>query len=305
MSRLKYLLQIQQRVDTQKTASKQKPLVEVISETLDKTADKNASQTKSGKLDNRQMNKGKGKEVNVKEDTKRNGPKTEHKHVKENDAYLDKKGNKAAKDINVKKEKADKTEFETKEPESKMNARVLDTEELAVQTSETLKTEMKDKKSQDMKGEDRKSQDMKGEDRKSQDMKGELEEAFKELCDPLIPVRGHGLIRLTRLVQRRGKEAYDKKDTIMKIFEENLDHTDSYMYLSSVNGLAAMAEIFPDLVVTRLCEQFANVDKDGRKRSSELRMKLGEIMVKASRSLGMISIAPGPDVLKLFHAQLN
>ena len=283
-SRLKYLLQIQQSVDTQKTASKQKPLVEVISETLDKTADKNASQTESGKSGLKTENK-----QTIKEVTKNAGLKIEHKHVKENDASLDKKGNKAAEDINVKKHKADKTEFETKEPESKMNARVLDTEELAVQTSEALKTEMKDKK----------SQDMKGEDRKSRDMKGELEEAFKELCDPLIPVRGHGLIRLTRLIQRRGKETYDKKDTIMKIFEENLDHADSYMYLSSVNGLAAMAEIFPDLVVPRICEQFANDGKDGRKRSSELRMKLGEIMVKASRSLGMISIAQGPEVLKL------
>ena len=231
--------------------------------------------------------------MNVKEGTKSDGLKTEYMHVKENDTKLE--GYKAAEDINVKKQKTDKTEFETKECTSKMNARVLDTEELEIEASETLKSEMKGKK----------SQDMKGEEMKSKEMRGELEEAFKELCDPLIPVRGHGLIRLTRLVQRRGKEAYYKKDTIMKIFEENLDHADSYMYLSSVNGLAAMSEIFPDLVVPRLCEQFANVDKDERKRSSELRMKLGEIMVKASRSLGIFSIGPGPEVLKLFHAQLN
>ena len=117
----------------------------------------------------------------------------------------------------------------------------------------------------------------------------ELEEAFKELCDPLLPVRGHGLIRLTRMVQRRDKEAYDRKETVLKIFEENLDHPDSYMYLSSVNGLAAMADVFPDFVIPRLCEQFANAGKEGKKRSPELRMKLGEIMVKASRSLGIVA----------------
>ena len=115
----------------------------------------------------------------------------------------------------------------------------------------------------------------------------ELEEAFKELCDPLLPVRGHGLIRLTRMVQRRDKEAYERKETILKIFEENLDHPDSYMYLSSVNGLAAMADLFPDLVIPRLCEQFTNTGNEGKRRSPELRMKLGEIMVKASRSLGI------------------
>ena len=116
----------------------------------------------------------------------------------------------------------------------------------------------------------------------------ELEEAFKELCDPLLPVRGHGLIRLTRMVQRRDKEAFERKETILKIFEENLDHPDSYMYLSSVNGLAAMADVFPDFVIPRVCEQFTNSGKEGKKRSPELRMKLGEIMVKASRSLGKV-----------------
>lgn len=121
----------------------------------------------------------------------------------------------------------------------------------------------------------------------SENTNGELENAFKELCDPLLPVRGHGLIRLTSMVKRRDKEAYEKRGTVLKIFEENLDHPDSYIYLSSVNGLTAMSEVFPDFMVPRLCEQFASVEKMGKKRSSELRIKLGEILVKASRSLGM------------------
>ena len=187
---------------------------------------------------------------------------------KENLYNLDKKGSTETENVADKVKKTDKTGFNLKNNKASSET---------VRVNEKLDNEI-----------DKSSAKTEAKAGKSEKGVGELEEAFKELCDPLLPVRGHGLIRLTRLVQRRGKEAYDKKDTIMKIFEENLDHTDSYMYLSSVNGLAAMAEIFPDLVVPRICKQFGNIDKEGKKRSSELRMKLGEIMVKASRCLGIL-----------------
>ncbi|XP_053401434.1 LOW QUALITY PROTEIN: transport and Golgi organization protein 6 homolog [Mercenaria mercenaria] len=123
------------------------------------------------------------------------------------------------------------------------------------------------------------------------DVKSELDLAFKELCDTLIPVRGHGLIRLTHLVQNRDVEVKKRHAAVLKIFEENLDHGDSYIYLSAVNGLAAMCDMYPDLVVPMVCKQFADFNKserpnDNKKRSPELRMKLGEVMVKASRCLG-------------------
>ena len=119
----------------------------------------------------------------------------------------------------------------------------------------------------------------------------ELELALKELCDPLVPVRGHGLIRLTHMVQERGKALEPMFDTLLKIFEENLDHTDTYIYLSAVNGLSALCEVFPEASVSRVCELFSDLGKSqgqgsGLQRSPELRMKLGEILVKASRSLG-------------------
>ena len=174
-----------------------------------------------------------------------------------------------------------KRTIDTVDKNQKIEATLFETPESGIKLDKTSTEIIKDNKDLDSEVKDTAKSVESGKE------PSELEEAFKELCDPLLPVRGHGLIRLTRLVQSRGKEAYDRKDTILKIFEENLDHTDSYMYLSSVNGLAAMAELFPDLVVPRICEEFGNVGEE-KKRSSKLRMKLGEIMVKASRNLGIL-----------------
>ncbi|XP_046550543.1 transport and Golgi organization protein 6 homolog [Haliotis rubra] len=112
---------------------------------------------------------------------------------------------------------------------------------------------------------------------------GELEQAFKELCDPEIPVRGHGLLRLTHLIQNKDPSVLSRLETLVKIFEENLQHQDSYLYLASVNGLAALTDRFPDVVVPRLAQEFAET---GPQKSAELRMKLGESLVKAARNLG-------------------
>ena len=62
----------------------------------------------------------------------------------------------------------------------------------------------------------------------------EFDEAFQELFDPLLPVRGHALMALAKLLQAHDAKAMQKKDTLLKIFEENLTHDDSYIYLSAI-----------------------------------------------------------------------
>ncbi|XP_063440980.1 transport and Golgi organization protein 6 homolog [Mytilus trossulus] len=115
-----------------------------------------------------------------------------------------------------------------------------------------------------------------------------FKEALKELCDPLIPIRGHGLISLCKLVENKDNETKEKQEVVLKIFEENLSHPDSYLYLSSARGLSLLADKFPDLVIPKLTSEFADFDKNGR--SVELRMKIGECIVQTTRRLG--SMAP-------------
>jgi hypothetical protein len=163
------------------------------------------------------------------------------------------------------------------------------TQKCSEDTPVDIKKELQDVKTIDVKTSNEVKQI--GQEADVEKVSSELDLAFKELCDTLIPVRGHGLIRLTHLVQKRDPEVKKRRDAVLKIFVENLDHGDSYLYLSAVNGLAAMCDMYPDLVVPEVCKQFADFDRlkgeHGKKRSAELRMKLGEVMVKASRCLGM------------------
>ena len=117
----------------------------------------------------------------------------------------------------------------------------------------------------------------------------ELQDALKETYDSFIPVQGHGLITLTKLIENKDKETIRKQDLILQVFEEKLTHPDSYIYLSAINGLAAMAENFPEKVIPRLIDLFRDPEleiENGEAIPSEMRIKLGESIVKTSRSLG-------------------
>ena len=117
-----------------------------------------------------------------------------------------------------------------------------------------------------------------------------FEKAVEELYDPLIPVRGHGLITLRRLIVKRDKTTLNNSEMVLKVFRENLSHSDSYIYLSSIQGLASLGEVFPDRVLEVLLEEYTTADKTQQgqkvKRSPELQMKMGEVLVKTTRSLG-------------------
>ena len=116
-----------------------------------------------------------------------------------------------------------------------------------------------------------------------------LQTVFEELCDPLLPVRGHALIALAKLVEEKDAETLGKKEVVQKVFEENLRHGDSYLYLAAVNGLSALADRFPDSVVPCLAAEFAgltNSKTSAASSTAEHRLKVGEALMKATRSLG-------------------
>ena len=122
-----------------------------------------------------------------------------------------------------------------------------------------------------------------------------LQQAFQELLDPLVPVRGHALISLKRLLEQKDPEALEKQETLVKIFHENLDHSDTYIYLAAIQGLAVLTNRLPDHILPLLADEYVNFDRlkanDKSKekvmeRSPELRMKLGEVLMKCIRDLG-------------------
>lgn len=74
-------------------------------------------------------------------------------------------------------------------------------------------------------------------------------------------------------------------------FQENLKHEDSFIYLSSINGLAVMANVFPNTVIKTLVEEYAEMRTkktvaDNNNNSAELKMKVGEVLVRVTKLLG-------------------
>ena len=70
--------------------------------------------------------------------------------------------------------------------------------------------------------------------------------------------------------------------------QENLKDEDSFIYLAAVNGICALAMHFPQKVIEILVQEF--IDMPQRTSSGEItpemRAKLGEILMKTTRSLG-------------------
>ena len=89
-----------------------------------------------------------------------------------------------------------------------------------------------------------------------------FDEAFSQLCDPLLPVRGHAMIQLALLLHQRDPKAVQATDTLLKIFLEQLSHDDSYIYLAAIQGLVSLADVRADMVMPRLACEFAMYQKE-------------------------------------------
>lgn len=108
-------------------------------------------------------------------------------------------------------------------------------------------------------------------------------ETMNDLFSPLLPVRGHALLALAKLVEKRDEETLSHKDQLLLIFQHNLKEEDSYLYLMAIEGLAVMCDAFPDKVVKMLTQEFSLGN-----RCVEDRAKLAEVLTRATRRLGTL-----------------
>lgn len=80
----------------------------------------------------------------------------------------------------------------------------------------------------------------------------------------------------------------------MFYFQEQLKDTDSYVYLAAINGIASLAMHCTEDVLAVLCREFLNVSiqsfdvetKQIENSVHELRMKIGDVIVKVTKRLG-------------------
>ena len=105
------------------------------------------------------------------------------------------------------------------------------------------------------------------------------------VCESSIPERGYALVGLRRLVEQKDAETLANGEDILKICYLNLVHPDTYIYLAAIQVIVALALGNPQMVIPQLAERYA-ASSTVEKGSSELRMKLGEVLVKVSAGLG-------------------
>ena len=122
--------------------------------------------------------------------------------------------------------------------------------------------------------------------------------ALKEVQDILLPVRGHGVQMLSKLIRCKDPETIENVAKLLTIFQEQLRSGDSYVYLRAISGLAALASVKPHDVIPLLCREFsclANVklqsqkfatghdDDKGSCDKAEVTLKVGEVLVKVAK----------------------
>ena len=109
----------------------------------------------------------------------------------------------------------------------------------------------------------------------------ELKEIMELLGDPLMPVRAHGLIQLRHFILGKSSSSTANRDLILDIFKSQLNDTDSYVYGIAINGLTALGDLYPALIIPILSSSFANFSSP-----IEYRLKISEAILLISQRCG-------------------
>uniref|UniRef100_A0A452HE44 Uncharacterized protein n=1 Tax=Gopherus agassizii TaxID=38772 RepID=A0A452HE44_9SAUR len=64
----------------------------------------------------------------------------------------------------------------------------------------------------------------------------QLQELLLSAYDPEIPVRAAALRGLSRLIEQRDPDGLKAQEKLLKVFLENMEHGDSFVYLSAIQG---------------------------------------------------------------------
>lgn len=130
-----------------------------------------------------------------------------------------------------------------------------------------------------------------------------LADHFLEACDPDVPTRAVALRGLTQLLQRRNPEALQAQEKVLVLLLENLEHEDSFVYLSAIQGLAVLADSFPQRILEQLLQDFQRgptLPTSNKERSLETRLKVGEVLMRATRAMGELAPHLGRPLLGIF-----
>ncbi|KAF5897470.1 transport and Golgi organization protein 6 isoform X2, partial [Clarias magur] len=124
-----------------------------------------------------------------------------------------------------------------------------------------------------------------------------------EACDPDVPTRAMALRALSQCVKEGTKESTQAHDKLLMVFLENLEHEDSFVYLSAIQGLVFLADSFPEQILQRLLAEYQPAPSgasSSRGRCLETRLKVGEALMRASRAMGDLAPHYGRPLIGAF-----
>ncbi|KAI4823320.1 hypothetical protein KUCAC02_011913 [Chaenocephalus aceratus] len=124
-----------------------------------------------------------------------------------------------------------------------------------------------------------------------------------EACDPDVPTRAFALRVLTLMVRKQNPEAAQEREKVLMLFLENLEHEDSFVYLSAIQGLAALADSYPERILERLLKDFQHgpsLPTSITEHALETRLKVGEVLMRASRAMGDLAPHFGRPLVGVF-----
>uniref|UniRef100_A0A8C0ITG7 Transport and golgi organization 6 homolog n=1 Tax=Chelonoidis abingdonii TaxID=106734 RepID=A0A8C0ITG7_CHEAB len=118
----------------------------------------------------------------------------------------------------------------------------------------------------------------------------QLQELLLSAYDPEIPVRAAALRGLSRLIEQRDPDGLKAQEKLLKVFLENMEHGDSFVYLSAIQGVALLSDVYPEQILPCLLAQYGCASPDTRgPQTAETRMKVGEVLMRVTRALGDMS----------------
>ncbi|XP_073522171.1 transport and Golgi organization protein 6 homolog isoform X2 [Phyllobates terribilis] len=114
-----------------------------------------------------------------------------------------------------------------------------------------------------------------------------IQEILSSAKDSDVPTRAAALRSLTRLLEQRHPQVVELREPVMQLFVENLEQEDPFVYLSAIQGIAVLSGDIPERILPILLSQYERTASlKGKTPSPETRMKVGEALMRCTRTLG-------------------
>ncbi|KAM9182767.1 LOW QUALITY PROTEIN: transport and Golgi organization protein 6 homolog [Mergus octosetaceus] len=115
----------------------------------------------------------------------------------------------------------------------------------------------------------------------------QLQELLLSAYDPQVPVRAAAVRALSSLISQRDPEALQMQEKILQVFLENVQHEDSFVYLSAIQGVALLSSEYPEQILPTLLARYGHPTQGAEDAPAAVsRMKLGEVLMRVTRALG-------------------